>query len=942
MPAALSFTYPFVLLSLLALPVLWFLLRAVPQSPQRQRFGGLFFLQHLKDKDETPSRMPWPLLLLRLAMLALVIIACAGPILNAPEKNNNDAPILIVLDDTWLAANKWSLRQSTLQKLALAAQNNDRRIWILTTSAKQPALMDSALTGPMTAIDLAAFADISIPSPFAANRTAILPLLKQLKERLSAPAEIHWLADGYFTSDNIRERQFARELASLGTIISYAPDAPVLYLNPVRYRAEALAASVRTTSSASADQQFGISVVSRDGRVLDQLDVTLPAGEIEASVDIDLPLALRNTIGSVRLNNVRSAGAVQLTDASARRALVGLADAGDALAGTLLDGRFYLRQALAPYALFQTGPVNQLANSEASVIILDDFGRVRTAERTALEDWVEAGGILIRFAGPALADAAQDSDFNDGETLLPVPLRGGGRAFGGALTWEEPQPLGDFAADSPFGGLIADPEIVVRRQILARPGPITSTNSWAWLADGTPLVTAQAKGDGLLVLFHVTASPSWSDLPVSGLFVEMLRRLASLSVTAADNRDPNTTYAPKRLLNGFGQLTAPTDTAAPVKANAKSSPVSPPGLYGSPDAPLAINAVSDDTSITPLDAIGAFDGTSVRTYATDKPQSLIKLLMVIAFGLFLLESLLTLFVQGKLRLPVKRRAAAIGLVLVGSGLFVAPPDSHAQSQSTGERMVLDPKAVDAALAVRFAYVLTGDKDIDALSKAGLSSLSLRLDQRTALEPASPTGIDLTRDTLSVYPLLYWPITDLTPLPPEPVLQKLEAYMAGGGMIVFDTRDGERQIANRQTPEGAALKRILEQLNIPPLEPLPPVHVLRRSFYLMDDLPGRNQRGPVWVEAGIATGNLNDGVTPVIISGRDWAAAGQQMRMGVFCARWGLAAIRPVKWPIVPGSISPWSPSPVIINLTNYKRRPFLTALARKRVLHERSHLFAIV
>ena len=42
-------------------------------------------------------------------------------------------------------------------------------------------------------------------------------------------------------------------------------------------------------------------------------------------------------------------------------------------------------------------------------------------------------------------------------------------------------------------------------------------------------MTADKRGDGLIVLFHVTADTTWSNLPLSGLFVDMLRRITALA-----------------------------------------------------------------------------------------------------------------------------------------------------------------------------------------------------------------------------------------------------------------------------------------------------------------------------------------------------------------------------------------------------------------------------
>ena len=63
----------------------------------------------------------------------------------------------------------------------------------------------------------------------------------------------------------------------------------------------------------------------------------------------------------------------------------------------------------------------------------------------------------------------------------------------------------------------------------------------------------------------------------------------------------------------------------------------------------------------------------------------------------------------------------------------------------------------SALETKLAYVVTGDRDVDAVSKAGLAGLTLFLAQRTALEAGDPIGLDITRDELAFYPLIYWPI-----------------------------------------------------------------------------------------------------------------------------------------------------------------------------------------
>ena len=53
-------------------------------------------------------------------------------------------------------------------------------------------------------------------------------------------------------------------------------------------------------------------------------------------------------------------------------------------------------------------------------------------------------------------------------------------------------------------------------------------------------------------------------------------------------------------------------------------------------------------------------------------------------------------------------------------------------------------------------------------------------------------------------------------------------------------------------------------------PIPPDHVLTKSFYLLHEFPGRWNLGRLWVEPTEA--HVNDGVSSVIVGANDWAAA----------------------------------------------------------------------
>ncbi|MGF1543143.1 MAG: DUF4159 domain-containing protein [Parvularculaceae bacterium] len=886
MPAigSLSFAAPHLLIALAALPAIWLLMRLTPPPPRREAFPPFAILASLADARRAPAKTPWLLLLLRALVAALAIVGLAGPILGAPAESGLGRPLLLVVDDSWAAAADWRLRRNALAAAAETARAEVLSTRILTT-APRAAGDDGALSELLTPSELEATAGALDPTPLAPDYAAAAEVLRAASLD-DGPYDVRWLRDGlrHEGADD-----FADLLRAEGALTAFDNPRGVLTIGDADAASGARTFRVRRIGG---DGPWRARLVARarDGRELARSEAAAENNADALDIELDLPLALRNDVGLARLEGVASAGAVRLIDGRRRRALVGLA--ADAGAEGLLSGAYYIRTALDPYAAFIDGGVDELARSAANVIVLDDVGRLRGPDAAALGEWVDKGGVLIRFAGETLADAANDFGprgragapraATDGADtpLLPTPLRGGGRAFGGALTWETPQRLGAFSANGPFAGMATPGDVVVRRQVLAQPGGETSARTWASLADGTPLVTGAARGAGAVALFHVTATSDWSDLPLSSAFPEMLRRLSFLATTSA-RVDPNegdaaTRHAPLRALDGFGALRAPGPSVAAASLEALDAGPAvgrPPGLYGPAGAPFAVNAFADVDALERAPALA-----ESAPYAGAPPRRLARPLLLAAALLLLIDAVGTLIATGRLRLPRSGGMRAATAAAAGAMTFiVTTPDLAWAADVEAQTTPLDPPvtafARAAALETRLAYVRTGDPGVDRISKLGLDALSRELTRRTALEPGEPVGVDVETDELSVVPLIYWPMAAGGPDPSAEGLARIEEFMRNGGLVLFDTRDGERAFAGVETPEAAALAAILRRLDAPPLRPLPQDHVLKRSFYLLADLPGRapgyGAGGAIWVQAG---GDANDAVTPLIIGGRDWAGA----------------------------------------------------------------------
>jgi Domain of unknown function (DUF4159) len=638
-------------------------------------------------------------------------------------------------------------------------------------------------------------------------------------------------------------------------------------------------------AGAGAPESGTVRALDIKGLPLGDAAFALNEGERESEAELTLPVEIRNDIARLEIAGERSAGAVQLLDKRWRRRSIGIVTGSTAdTAQPLLASTYYLARALGPFAdarLADRGSpgqaVSQFIEQRLPMLILADVGNVAEA-REQLTRWLEDGGVLVRFAGPRLAAADDD--------LVPVKLRRGGRILGGSLSWEQPQQLASFTRESPFFGMAVPNDVTVNRQVLAEPDATLNERTWATLGDGTPLVTAQRRGKGLIVLFHVTADTRWSDLPLSGTFVEMLKRIVSLagSFTAEGNsasgRGAQEVLPPTRVLDGFGIFGPPPATARPVPASfaARATADHPPGLYGPPEGFLAVNALSAADRLAPLDVSPL--NARREAYRMSEPEDLRGPILLAALALLMLDGVIVFMLAGGIRQLLRRRpaatAAALAVAMLGLSLIVAPR-AYAQSN--------DEQAMKSTLETRLAYIATGDAEVDRVSKAGLQGLTLFLAQRTALEAGEPIGLDPARDELAFYPLIYWPVVPSAAKPGREALEHIDAYMKQGGTVLFDTRDA---IEAPPGPGGAnrgpgmqALRDILSALDIPELEPVPRDHVLTKTFYLLKEFPGRFTGGQLWVEALPAANDdeptsrparAGDGVSSIIITSNDLAGA----------------------------------------------------------------------
>ncbi len=879
----LAFGFPAILWGLLALPAIWWLLRLTPPKPQTEVFPPLRVLAQVLKREEQPQNSPWWLTLLRLLLAALVVLALAEPTFNPRERvATSGSALALVIDNSWASATDWDARAATARRLIADADHSEIPI-ILAFTAEKP----NAGIGPYNGRDALNRLNAVRPQPIPADRPAVYSSVSNVL-KIFPGATIAVLSDGLAekTDSEAFSTLFANEPAHV--IWAAADRLDMVGLTGADNAVDRLVVTAVRASSGAAPRFMTAGAFDGKGRRIGDAAVTFRPGETVATGEIVVPFELRNDFASIALDGEAHAAGMRLLDDSAKRRRVGLLSQTPVDEGRqLLSPLYYIRRALEPYAdLIEpaspelTEAVPQLLEQKPAVIMMGDVGAIPDSARAALLKWMEDGGTLVRFASSRLITSGDDPD------LLPVKLRLGERLLGGSLSWSKPQAVTEFPANGPFSDLPPPSDVTVTRQILAEPTADLASRTWATLADGTPLVTADRRSKGIVVLFHVTPLATWSNLPISGTFVEMLRRIVQLSrnqgAAVAAAGGSAAALPPYRMISADGLIVPPGPDARPLDTGRPGAGVTlenPPGLYGTDDGVVARNLLEAGAGLAPIVKPSVSAPLVEERYGLDESRDLTAPLLVAALIALAMDGLIVLWLAGRLRWkrpwrPGHAMAAALSAMAV-TALLASTPGALADDSRPG-----DAEAIAAISTTRLAYVVTGDSGVDAVSRAGLEGLRRFLVEKTALEPGEPAGVDIAKDELAFYPMIYWPIDPAAAMPTQEAMARIDEYMKQGGTVLFDTRDQYAVgLESSTSPETQRLRDILGDLNVPALEPAPEDHVLTKSFFILDGFPGRFNGGPLWVEASLEARNTDnrpvrtgDGVSPIMITSNDFAGA----------------------------------------------------------------------
>ena len=544
----MSFLAPlfFIALAGMAIPVLLHLTQK--EKKEVVFFPSLMFVRKIPYQASRRRRIQhWFLLLLRLAALALIILAFARPLLtrdDAPVALGQGAREVVVLLDTSYSmgyGTRWAAATDAARGVVSRLGASDRASVVAFGSGTEILLRN---TSEKSALNSA----IASAKP-GSSATRYAPALK-VAGSLLAESQLP-RREVVLISDFQRSGWRGQEGSSLPAGATLTPMAiqgtatqPNLSVTAVSLQRSRFANQERVTVTAG--------ITNRSESAVSNQPVTLEAGglkvssqtfsvEAGASTSVTFePVTIsgRNYKGTVRLGDdaLPADNAFHFVVSPSEPVHVVLVDRGSSATG------LYLAQALAigeaPKFDFVTRQPENLSDDDlrkTSLVVLNDAPVAAPLARRLLKFVDQGGGLLVaagaRASWPRDVDLLPASIGNPVDRTRGEPARVGGIEFGHPVfeTFRAPR-SGDFSAVRVYGYRNLGP--VAGAQVLAR------------FDAGAPAVVERRVGAGRVLLWASTLDQSWTDLPIRAVFLPFVHRAATHLVA----------YVPSQPWSTVGQI----------------------------------------------------------------------------------------------------------------------------------------------------------------------------------------------------------------------------------------------------------------------------------------------------------------------------------------------------------------------------------------------------
>ena len=833
------FTYPLVLFAFLLLPFIWKFLKTVPPSPKLKKFPGIVFLAKYKSMDHKPEKNSNLIIFLRLFLISTIILGFSQP--QIIKSNDDIVSNLIIIDNSKFSSIAWRSTINKITELILENNNEQNNFSIITST--ELAKNDLFYLHEKNASET--LESISNLKPLSWNPNYLL-----LKEKINNFKKkfdnIYWFTEPIdfkhkknlfenLNQNNIKVFNIDKE--KIPPIIKFKKQQNDTFNFEIFHPLKIF-------------NEVTIDCYSLDGKLLFKnsfsTDLIKKQDFYVSEVKLEVPLNLKNKIDYFKFNNINSSSTKIFLSETQKKKTVGIVETNQNFQNLNLDsGNYFVKKALKTNFKVKKQDLKEILDKEIKLLFIDDQSINYDESNERLEKWISEGGTLVKFGGENFIKNIKSQSHQ--KLRSAFSLTGKKISVKGNLSLKQSLKLSEISNESPLFGLKVPNEIEIKEYIESSPLNFTrNINVWLRLENGTPLISSVSQSKGQIIFFHIPCNTDWSNLTLSYFFVDILQKIVDQSkgIKLKGER----ALKPFKNLDALGELIDPSPQSLNIPNINKLKTLKinynyPPGLYKDIYGIYALN--SENSSQFEFKLLNFDDNVSFYQKYNEKNINLKDTLFILSIFLFITDTIITLF----LRQLVNFKQLNFFFFCLSAFLSY--------------ELVAEKIKISEISENKIGYILNGNPEIDKVSYNGLKTLSGIITQKTAAIFTDPKSIDLKNDKLFSFPLIYW-VTDtrVRALP-----KKIKQYINDGGLLLIDCKLNEDEIIIDKCLE--RFETLLES-NFPgKLEMLDKSHAIAKSFYLLQDFPGRRNE-PVFF---LKSNSIKfDNASSVIFGINDWAGA----------------------------------------------------------------------
>ena len=839
----ISFGNIFAFSGLITLPIIFLLIKYYPPKPKKRVYSSFFLLKNIINRNTIKTNFPLWLLLFRLLICFLIILFFSDPYFKKDQQTENYENYIIISDNAWSKASNWQNYKNIVKEISLEAENNSKKIHLYLASNED--LFDPVIFRSQN--EISEYLNKNPPIAKQITRENINEILKM--NNFFKTSKVFFIYSNYDSSSKNAQLETLRliEENNPATII-INPVEKITYLKEVAINNEKVEIKIKRIGIYN-NQDLTLEIYDKNEDILFKKKYYFNKNVDEFKLIESFPIETINQFFKITILNESHAGAHYYLDDYRKSLSIGIVAENDSfIEKPLLSPIYYLKKSLDKDHIINFAPIDKLIDNNKSIIFLPSDSKLEKSDIQKLKSWIQSGGTLIKFSDKKIV--SQKNLYFDGVAYFQSL-----REIATDFSLQNNLSIKSFEKDSIFSNLKIPADLIFKKQLIID-GFAPDISILASLEDQSPLITMKNLGVGKVILFHITSNNEWSNLPLSSLFRDIISRLLFIPKLQKYKNSEDLTL--KSAINSFGKLAEPLKnyTLRNNFGEIKIYPSSrnPAGIYENENFSIALNLSTNLNTETFLS--NSTEKIIIKNNYQKNILKLNSLILSLIFIMFFIDMIISIIM--KKNLLQKSMLKNLNLIAFACIIFVI---------CIGQKKIY---AEENYNGIYLAYVRSEDPLLNQIANSGLEKLKEYLIERTSISPKGVKEINLATDKLFYYPLIYWQISEIVPRLNNETIEKIKNYFETGGIILFDFINLSKSFYSESETQLEILKSLFSDLGIDSLQQVNKDHTLTRSYYLLDNYPGRFDNKILLID----TENLDkkDGVSSAVVGLNHWIGA----------------------------------------------------------------------